>query len=153
MYGPPELVGADAVETDKPGLILASYGKGQIAYLPWDAGSLYYRLSSAGHLALISDLLDRLLPEGRQVRTNAHPLVEITVMRQPAGKRTLVHFVNLSGHSQTGYFAPIEMRDISVELKGTYRQASSIRLGGQLPLANGRFTLPRLGDYDVVVLE
>ena len=153
MYGPPELVGADAVETDKPGLILADYGKGQVAYLPWDIGSLYYRLSSGGHLALISDLLDRLLPEGRQLRTNAHPLVEITVMRQPTGKRMLVHFVNLSGHSQTGYFAPIEMRDIAVELKGSYRKASSIRLGRQLPLANGRFTLPRLGDYDVVVLE
>jgi hypothetical protein len=40
-----------------------------------------------------------------------------------------------------------------VDLKGSYRKASSLRLGRRLPFANGRFTLPRLGDYDVVILE
>ena len=66
--------------------------------------------------------------------SRSHPLVELTVMRQPAKSRTLVHLVNLSGHSQTGYFPPIEMRDIRIELEGTFRLARSAVLGTSLPI-------------------
>ncbi len=149
MFGPPELVAADAIETDKPGLILTD----RVAYLPWDVGSLYYRLSSPGHSGLVADLIDRLLPHGRQLRTNAHPLVEITVMRQPARNRTLVHFVNLSGHSQTAYFAPLEMRDIEVELAQEFRKAHAESLGQDLRVTGRRFVLPKLGAYEVVTIE
>jgi hypothetical protein len=152
MYGPPELVGADARETDAPGLILAPYGNGGVAYLPWDIGSLYQELSSPPHRALIADLIRQLQPKPL-VRTNAHALVEISVMRQLAKKRTLVHLVNLSGHSQTGYFPPLEMRGVEVEVDGAYREAYSTKLARKLPLANGKFTLPELGRYDVIVLE
>jgi hypothetical protein len=38
------------------------------------------------------------------------PLVEISVMRQK--NRTLMHFINISGHSQTAYFGAIPMTDI-----------------------------------------
>jgi hypothetical protein len=152
MFGPPELVGADAVETDKPGLILTAYGKGTVAYLPWDTGSLYYRLSPPAHRALVTDLIDRLLPK-RQIRTGAHPLVEITVMRQPGRNRTLVHLVNLSGHSQTGYFPALTMRDIAAEVDPAFRRAYSVKLGKSLPIAKGRFVLPELGEYDAVILE
>ena len=48
-----------------------------------DIGSLYYRHSSEAHRGLIADLIDRLLPAGRQLTTNAHPLVEMTVMVRP----------------------------------------------------------------------
>ncbi len=60
-------------------------------------------------VGLMADVIDQLLSSGRQLRTTAHPLVEITLMKQPARNRTLVHFVNLSGHSDTAYFAPIEI--------------------------------------------
>jgi hypothetical protein len=157
MFGPPEKVHIDWKDTDKPGLVLADHGKGRLAYLPWDVGGLYYRLSSTGHAGLIADLIDHLLPHGRQLRTNAHPLVEITVMRQPRRNRTLVHFVNLSGHSGTAYFAPVGMRDIDVELAGDFRRARSVRLGRELPTTRqgvyGRFRLPQLEQYDAVVLE
>jgi hypothetical protein len=153
MFGPPELVGADAKETDKPGLVLKSFGQGKAAYVPWDIGALYYRLSSPGHAGLIADLIDQLLPHGRQLRTNAHPLVEMTLMAQPARNRTLVHFVNLSGHSQTAYFQPVEMRNIEVELAQDFRSARSARLGRNLPVQGRKFTLPELGAYDVVIVE
>ena len=35
------------------------------------------------------------------------------------GERRLIHLVNLSGYSQTGYFDPVPMHDIEVQLKGT----------------------------------
>ncbi len=156
-FGPPEKVWTDKIETDKPGLLVTACGKGKVAYLPWDVGGLYYRLSSPGHAGLIAGLIDHLLAEGRPLRTNAHPLVEITLMRQPRRNRTLVHLVNLSGHSQTAYFEPIEMSDIRIELAGEFRSARSLRLERDLEVSRrgryGTFALPRLGAYDVVVVQ
>ena len=78
-------------------------------------------------------------------------------MRQPSRKRLLVHFVNLSGHADTAYFAPIEMHHISVELADPFRRATAIRLDQELPITTlgqqRRFVLPRLEAYEVVVLD
>jgi len=156
-FGPPERVWTDKVETQKPGLLMTELGAGKVAWIPWQVGALYYRHSSAPHAALVADLIDRLLPAGRQLVTNAHPLVEITLMRQPARARTLVHFVNLTGHSQTGWFDPIPMRGIRVEVSGKFKSARVAGTGEKLKLsaANGRmaFLLPKLDAYEVVVLE
>ncbi len=156
-YGPPEKVWTDKVETDKPGLLITALGAGRVAWLPWQVGALYHRHSSPPHAALVSDLIDSLLPRGRQLTTNAHPLVEITVMRQPARARTLVHFVNLSGHSQTAWFEPVPMNNIRVELSEEFRAGTVAGTGEKLNLStrDGKtaFTLPRLGAYEVVVLD
>ena len=74
-------------------------------------------------------------------------------MRQPARKRTLVHLVNLSGHSQTGYFQPIAMHDIEVSLADGFRKAHSVQLGEDLRVAGRTFTLPILNAYDAIVVE
>jgi hypothetical protein len=160
MGSPPEKVWADKVETTIPGLVIAARGAGRIAYVPWDVGGLYYRHSSQGHAGLMADVIDHLLVPrgGRQLRTNAHPLLEITVMRQPSRNRTLVHFVNVSGHSSTAYFAPVEMRDVRVELAGRFPTAMAVALNQKLQVTAGNdgmtaFTLPRVGEYEVVVLE
>jgi hypothetical protein len=160
MGSPPEKVWADKRETEIPGLTFLDHGAGRIAFIPWDVGGLYYRHSSQGHAGLMKDVIDHLLANrgGRQLRTNAHPLVEITLMRQPAKNRTLVHFVNVSGHSSTAYFPPIEMRDIRVELQGEFKSATAVSLDQKLPLTVGdhaakTFVLPRVGEYEVVVLE
>jgi hypothetical protein len=157
MFGPPEKVWVDKVETTTPGLIVASHGDrgGRIAYVPWDVGGLYYRHSSRGHAGLMADLIDHLLPlpRGRQLKTSAHPLVEITVMRQSDRKRTLVHLVNLSGHSDTAYFDPLPMHDISIDLGAGFTTARAMVANQLLPVDRGRFVLPSLGAYEVIVLD
>ncbi len=157
MFGPPEKVWGDKVETAIPGIVFADHEKGRLAYIPWDVGGLYYRHSSQAHAGLMVDAIDRLLPTGRQLKTDAHPLVEMTVMDQPGRRRTLVHLVNGSGHSGTAYFAPLEMRDIRIEMTGTFERATAVGLNRSLPVtANGRyraFTLPRLNAYEVVIVE
>ena len=122
MFGPPEKVHVDRIETSKPGLLLAGYGRGKAAYIPWNVGQLYYRYSSPGHAGLVADLIDHLLPNGRQLKTNAHPLVEMVLMHQPKRSRTIVHLINLSGHSGTSFFPPADMRDITVEVEGQFQQ-------------------------------
>jgi hypothetical protein len=137
--------------------VFANHGKGGMAYLPWDVGGLYYRHSSPAHAALIADVVDRLLPGGRLVRTDAHPLVEVTVMQQPSRRRTLLHLVNGTGHSGTAYFAPLELRDITIEIAAPVARARAVDLNQTLAVkSSGRYrsiTLPRLREYEVIVLE
>ena len=155
MFGPPELVHVDWKDTDAPGLVLRDHGKGRVAWLPWDIGALYYRHSSEAHAGLLRDLIDHLLPRGRQLKTNAHPLVEIVLMRQP--DRHLVHFVNLSGHSQTAYFDAVPMSQIRVQVAGAFRSAKLAGTGKDLAVSRSgeylEFTLPALAQYELVELR
>ena len=106
---------------------------------------------------MIADLIDRLLPAGRQLTTNAHPLVEMTMMDQPDRRRTQIHLVNGTGHHDTAYFPPLEIRDIRIDLARDVRRARAVALNQELPISvNGRFrsfTLPLLRGYEVIVLE
>jgi hypothetical protein len=155
MFGPPEKVWADKTETTIPGLVVADHGRGRMAWVPWDVGGLYYRHSSPGHAGLMIDLLDHLLPGGRQVTSDAHPLVELTLMRQRS--RMLLHLVNASGHADTAYFAPVEMRDITVAIAAEFRTARAVSSNRALAVTRegryGRIVVPLLGAYEVVVLE
>lgn len=150
MIGPPEKIHVDMRDTNSPGLVLA----GNLAWLPWDLGALYYRHSLPAHAGILRDLISRLMPE-RQIRTNAHPLIEVSLMRQ--GGRTLFHLINLSGHSQTGYFSPLPAPDIHIDVKGEFLRARTIRSPATLRTVTkaGRtaFTVPRLTDYELIVLE
>ncbi len=157
MFGPPEKVWADKIETTIPGLVVADYGRGRIAWVPWDVGGHYYRHSSPGHAGLMTDLIDHLLPNGRQLKSDAHPLVEITLMRQPGKNRMLLHLVNASGHADTAYFGPVEMRDITVQVAAEFRSARAATSNRNLPVTrDGRYSrivIPLLTTYEVVVLD
>jgi hypothetical protein len=129
-------------------------GKGTVAWIPWDLGALYYRESLPAHAGIFRDVLDRLIPE-QQLETDAHPLVEITWMKQDG--RQLLHLINLSGHSQTGYFAPVSMSNIHIRLAGTFSSAQTLRLPGTIKVNTNagfsEFTIPQLRDYELVVVQ
>jgi hypothetical protein len=154
LIGPPELVHVDMKDTDTPAIVTRQLGKGTVTWIPWNLGGMYYLHSLPAHADLFRDVMDRLNPR-RQLRTNAHPLVEISVMRQ--GGRTLLHLINLSGHSQTGYFPPVPMKDIHIEVAGRFMAAATVRKPASLAVktAGGytAFTVPQLSDYELVVLR
>lgn len=154
MFGPPEFIHIDMKDTDTTALVFKPMGKGMVAWIPWNLGGMYYRHSLNAHAGMFSDVLSKLnLP--RQIKTNAHPLVELSLMKQDG--RTLLHLINLSGHSQTGYFAPVSMRDLQFQLAGNFQSAKTVRNPGALSLRrnNGsvEFTVAQLHDYELVVLE
>jgi hypothetical protein len=154
MFGPPEKIHSDMRDTDTPAWVTVELGKGRVIWIPWDTGALYYRHSLPAHLGLLRDSLAQLMA-GRQILTNAHPLVEMTLMRQGAGLR--LHLINLSGHSQTGYFAPVPMQGIEVSLEGEWHRVDAVRHPAALAATVGdgrtRFTVPLLADYELVTLE
>src|SRR5262249_6009293 len=141
-------------DTETTAIVFKRLGKGAVAWIPWNLGGMYYRHSLNSHAGLFRDALDRLnLP--RQIRTNAHPLVEMRLMRQNG--RTLLHLINLSGHAQTSSCAPIRMGGVRVEIAGVFKTARTLRSPGSLPVKqnNGyaEFTIPHLTDYELVTLE
>lgn len=155
MIGPPEFIHLDMRETTTPGVVRRPFGSGEAVWFPWDLGGLYYRHSLPAHAGLFRDTLNTLLPR-RQVVTDAHQLVELTLQRQ--GRILQLHLVNLSGHAQTGYFPPVPMSGLVFEVEGRFRRARTLRTPAALPVrANGAgrtaFTVPRLADYECVVLE
>ena len=154
MIGPPELVHVDQKDTDIPALVTRRAGQGSITWIPWDLGGLYYRLSLPAHAGLFRDIVNRLIPQPL-LRTDAHPLVEMTLMHQ--GSRTLLHLINLSGHSGTGYFEPVAMKDIHVSVADAFQTAKTVRTSGTLPVhhAGGYsgIVIPALRDYELVVLQ
>jgi hypothetical protein len=151
IFGPPEYIHADLEDTAVPALVSAEDGR--VVRLPFDLGSMYHRFSLPSHAAMFKDVLWTVLPV-RQIETNAHPLVEMSLMTQPG--RVLLHLINLSGHSQTAWFAPLPMDAIDVSVAGSYSAARALRLGRTLPVSrsNGRtaFQVPRLADYELVEL-
>ncbi|QOY88093.1 alpha-amylase family protein [Paludibaculum fermentans] len=153
MIGPPEKIHVDMKDTDTPAVWARAVGRGRMTWLPWNLGALYYRLSLPAHAALFRDLVSALMPK-RQLVTNAHPLVEMTLMEREG--ETQVHLINLSGHSQTATFEPIPMQGIEVAVEGVFRKARTVRGAGELKVSvvDGytRFAVPRLADYELVVL-
>ena len=121
---------------------------------PWDIGGLYYRHSLESHRGILTNLVDRLLPDGRDLRSNVHPSVAISLMRQH--QRHLVHLVNLSGHADTAYFEPLPVRSIEIEVKGSFTRARAVKAGQDLLLTkNGVYTvvqLPSMDEYELIEL-
>ncbi len=153
MIGPPEKIHVDMKDTDTPAVWARAVGRGQMTWLPWNLGALYYRLSLPAHAGLFRDLVSALMAK-RQLVTNAHPLVEMTLMEREG--ETQVHLINLSGHSQTATFEPIPMQGIEIAVEGVFRKARTVRGAGELKVSAvdryTRFTVPRLLDYELVVL-
>jgi hypothetical protein len=157
LYGPPEMVSPPVRPAQGPGLLVRDVGEGRLVYLPWDAPGLYYEHSNLALRRLLTDLVDGLLPAGRQLRTDAHPLVEMVLMTQPATGCTLLHLLNHSGRLGASASRVLPIQEVEVAVAGGFAKARSRRLAEDLPVVveagYTTFTLPRLEEYDVVVLE
>ncbi|HWF48348.1 MAG TPA: hypothetical protein VG168_15175 [Bryobacteraceae bacterium] len=154
MIGPPEFVHIDQKDTAEPGLVVKRIGAGSVTWIPWNLGALYYRLSLPAHAGVFHDVVERLYPQ-RLLSTDAHRLVEMTLMN--LGSQKLVHLINLSGQSQTGYFDPVSMTNIHLKVKGTFHKAFTVRhvakLSVHVSAGYTEMTVPRLEDYELVILE
>lgn len=152
LYAPPEFVGADWKDSGKPALVMKRMGGGTIAWIPRDIGGLYFRYSLKSHRGILANLVDRLLPSGRDIRSNAHPLVKMTLLRQR--NRHLLHLTSLAGHSDTAYFEPLPMNSIRIEVRGDFSRIKAVRTGKELAAArSGGFTsceLPLLEEYELL---
>ena len=156
-YGPPEKIYWE-LDTEHPGLLWQTFGRGHTAYFTWPVDALFFDHSLPEHRALLVNAVERVALGGRQVVTNAPPQVEVFVGARAEGK-TIVHLINYSGHQEHSFHDPLEIRGIRVELRGetAAARAYSAKLGEALSVERTdggvAFVLPRLGLFDSIRLE
>lgn len=100
-FGPPELCFPD-YESDMPGAIIGSHGKGKAIYVPWHAEALYYRDSLPHTRTFLVDLVARHVAPP-PVRVEGRGALEVTVQTQKETGKTLVHLINYSGQRNNLY--------------------------------------------------
>lgn len=63
----------------------------------------------------------------------------------------------VTGHQDTAYFPPLEMRDIRIDLMRDVRRVHAVDLDRDLPITTTggvrSFTLPNLEAYEVIIIE
>jgi NAD(P)-dependent dehydrogenase (short-subunit alcohol dehydrogenase family) len=81
---------------------------------------------------------------------------KISLFLKVKGARNLMHFINLTGHSDTAYFNPVSMKNIQVRVKGDFRSAKALRSGQTIAIDHhagyAEFTLPSLDEYELLDL-
>ncbi|MEM6910693.1 MAG: beta-galactosidase [Verrucomicrobiota bacterium] len=143
----------------QPGLLLQTNDQGKkTIWLPWEPGTIYHLRGNDSLRLLFDDLFHHLLDGQPQIKTEAHPLVEMSFMEQADHGRDLVHLVNLTNQLHGAGGQLLEMDAFEMQVRGSYARAYLASDPSQeLPLSTTEgytaFTVPSLGQYNIVVLE
>jgi hypothetical protein len=114
MNGPPERVWNDVSTSDIPGMAHQTHGKGQAFWIPWNAGELYFQHGTGSLSDLVMDLTNHL--SSQILTTDAHPLVETSLMiNEKTGTRYL-HMINHTGQLHGSGSRVIPMDKIAFKL-------------------------------------
>jgi hypothetical protein len=159
MFGPPEKC-YYLDETNIPGIIANSFGKGRCLTIPWRIGAHYHAFSTHAHPILLQSALTDLLTLKKSLETNAPPLVEIHLHRQVTTGDMLLNLVNLSGQSFRATHAPVEIGDIEISIRCPQPPARiiSLQTGDNLVFETTaqnfiRFILPGLSLFESILIQ
>jgi hypothetical protein len=159
MFGPPERCYYAEV-TDIPGLFYSKYGKGAVAFFPWQIGQHYRKRSHHGHSTLIMGGLEGLLKLERSLTVEASPLVEVNRRMDTDGKFQWVGLINHSGQNGTAFHKPIPMRGIVLKLRNTeaIKRACLLRADRELKISTDedgwvKCVVPELDRFEIVLYE
>ncbi|MDR0709801.1 MAG: hypothetical protein LBF77_07020, partial [Spirochaetaceae bacterium] len=111
--------------TDFPAFTVNNFGKGRGVFIPWKPGHEYYNLGFPAMSNFMADVLENAAGL-YAVGGNLPPMVEVSHTRRPDGSADYVHLVNDSGYFSGSYFAPIELRNLTVEIPWTGKAPSSV---------------------------
>jgi hypothetical protein len=155
-FGPPEKAYGH-VQVGHPGYVVWSHGRGRSATIPWTIGRAYRDLGLTVERDLLISIVQELLAGDEVVSADLPDQVELTVHR--TGERTVVHLVNMSGARQTGFGAPLPVRDGVLRLTATNPMKTAHALVSDSACvltsdADGvRVALPPLGLFEVIVIS
>jgi hypothetical protein len=159
MFGPPEKC-YYTEETNKPGLILNSFGAGQCVFIPWNIGKHYEKMGNPAHLLLMKHAIDDLLALSSSISLNAPGQVEVSSQLHIEKRWQLVNFVNLSGQLGTAFLEKIPIFNLGVRIKVPEKPQNITSLMTRKELnwtcknqAEVVFTLPELRLLDTIVIE
>ena len=145
--------------SDEPALAVNSYGKGRVAYFSGDLGSALNTFRQPESFRLVHNIVRGLsrLPVKFE---NSPASVEAVWRSQDGGERLLLHLMNFSAETPRPVSRVIPLRDLRVSVPGLGKARRVFSLVRPQELAAGRdangdlsFVVPRLDEYEVVVIE
>jgi hypothetical protein len=154
-FGPPEVCFVNEEPTGLSGLLVNDFGKGRVVWLPWTPGTLYYTEGYDIWFCLAKGVLVDILGV-EQISQSLNPMVEVTIGKTE--EKTLIHFVNGTGHFGTSFFDPVPVSDVQVEIPWEYEDIRCDNLDEpgnvRFELINGtlKISIPRLGFHACVVI-
>ncbi len=154
-YGPPEKAYGNA-PVHHPGYVLAEYGRGRSATIPWTIGRAYHDLGLSVVKDLLGTVVIELLAGEEVISTDLPEQVEITLHR--TGSAVVIHLINMSGARRANFGTPVTVRGGTLHLTGMGATATAHALVGDVACAvaqNGdhfSVTVPEFGLFEVVVV-
>jgi hypothetical protein len=146
--------------TDIPGLIVGSYGKGKVAFMPADLDTRYGADPIPDHGRLLGNLARWVAGDSIPVHVEGTGTIGVYLYRQ--NSRLILHLVNENGaDNQTSpidMYYPVGPFKISLALPDTVKAGSVRLLVSERPLKftmrpNLTFEIPQVTDHEVVVIE
>ena len=140
-----------------PAALLAKRGKGRVVYLAGALFETFERFHTNVHLALARACLALAAgPKGFQVETNAPGGLAVEVRRQRG--RVLIHLMNVTSDMKRPMGAVVPLRDIALDVRARgVKGVRCLSAARKLPFESHRgrvtFTVPKVKDYEVVVME
>lgn len=147
-----------AKPTNWPAAVSNAFGKGRCVYVAFDVGRMYSNHHLPHIASLMAGAIDSILPS-RQIVLKAPRSIEVTVFRQDAGRRTIVHLADQTQSAQdmTRITEILPVHDIELVIKRPYADSKISCRGAactsSVQGANLQVNLSRLDSYAAVVIE
>lgn len=138
--------------SDEPAVLLNNLGKGRVIYLSGDVGATLNSFHTAEFHTLFENVVARLAPPDVQLE-NAPGSLELVVRSQDNGRRLLIHLVNFTGEMTRPIRRVIPVENLRIRLPRAYSKARTLVQAGQLPIRGAALTIPKVNEYEVVVVE
>jgi hypothetical protein len=147
-------------DTDIREVYLKEFGKGRVAYIPWDIDRSFWKYMAPDHGILLNNIIRWALNEDPIVSVKGPGLIEVTTWRQK--KSMTVHLVNLTNPMMMkGPFReliPVKA-DLDIQIPENAKVTGvHLLLSEQIPaytVKNGNITLsiPQILDHEIVAID
>jgi hypothetical protein len=142
-----------------PAVVVHRFGQGEAIYSTGDLGRALRTYHMAEHLRLISNAVRRMAPSPVVIENGTRSM-DITLRSQQQGRRLLLHLINFTGEMQRPIQRVIPLEDLRIRIrtKGEVKRIFTLRRPQTLSASKSgeagvEFVLPRLEEYEVIVLE
>jgi hypothetical protein len=145
--------------SEDPALYVHETGRGRTVYFAGDLGGGLQKFRLPEFFRLAANVIREFAPSP-VVLESAPASIDVVLRTQENGKRLILHILNLTGEMTRPIERIIPLRDLAVRVEAGpgVKSVSSLMAPRKLEFsADGkgtiRFTLPRVEEYEVVVIE
>ena len=147
--------------TDMPGLVVGTFGKGKVAFLPADLDTRSMLEGLPDHQRLLGNLLRWAVADNVPLTIEGTGYIGAYLYRQPS--RLVLQLINGTGVDNgdlmTDQYYPVDSLKVAVKIPGDLKPKNlRFQVSGRVILAtvaagSVKFEIPRLVDHELVVIE